>query len=1361
MAITRDLVPRKSEEPQIDHMRLIYTAGQAGGFRESILKPILLLYPHYRVKVYVLDVSPGGELVECIKNTPMPEEVRANIEVKHVVGGDDATQEGFWQLAADCDPGSTPNGVVTELHPRDYRQTVAACRVTASRGVAGGNRKRAARDWPFETLPAEVALEDLRARLTSHQFPRRLSALLLAPRGPREQLLSQLSLMPFAWLSFAQLAEGAQSLDELWPWKESPDLLCCPADSFEEFCEQRWLPQAVCLVLTDDPQSTARSLAVQGREDIARRGKYPAVVLTWSPHAAKSAVPAWVTKPLKRDMHALPEKTYYRPRPQLETQVHEIRKTAQPKVIGFIGAGGVGKTTLLRHFLWEWALTGEVHRSAEKARDLPPLDALFAWDFYSMQSPGAFLRSFADYLSPGRRQAADSAEYLRLIREGLRERHLRRVLLVLDGLDVIQRPREDAAGEGELQSPEVLRLLEEIASAELPLTAIISTRLELAEFKHRRDGGYVPVRVNSLMFEEACRILRDCGVAGDDTRLGELAARFNNHPLTIYHLGRLLGDFHEGNPDAIEALLAIERASPKPDFGDASEFNLRLVHACYEKHLGGDELDVLKRVATVEVPLSVADFALIFSGADDARLAGGLTGATPERLQSRFDALRERQLLDVYERPGEPPRYAIHPALSQYFASAYMADAESHSRPPRRAAGARPAGGAVLGDVRIRAGEVRTRGAALGPRGAQAGRPTNPKVLDLLEKILQQTVRAGRIEEARVFYQRRMGGDEHLEGIGQRARALRVNTLLDDAATSPEVDRDGTQVGGLTMGIRTKIVATLGPERSIHGPDDQPRAAQVTYMDMVPWLVEAGVDVFRLNMSHCSKDGERERRFLDAYRDTRSTWESRGRCVAILGDLQGPKIRIGDFFNDRDSSIELLPGATFVLHTRREVVGSETEGTVFYEAKPFAEMAELVRKGQQIWLGDGEAMLEIREVSRRDGSIICQVRSHGHIKGGRGVTVRGVTFPLESFTTKDRDDLKLLLSFGDDLTFIALSFVNTAEDILKVKYFIREEYLKQGLRPEDITVKMPGLVAKIETQAAVNNIDEILDVADGVMVARGDLGMQLGLREVARIQKSIIHKCNVRGKPVITATQMLDSMERNPIPTRAEVTDIYNAILDGTDAVMLSGETSKGPYPVQAVKAMCEIAEKAEQDFGEPEERFLRLLRESENSLPQILERVRQKIKAYGGRARNTQFYKDEYARVDRLLETQHTTDRVSHAACSLSIGGDVAAIMAPSTSGRTTRMVSRFRPTVPVVGAAHDYCVARKLSLCFGVHPVNILRNYSDNEAIFRAGCERAKAVVIGGRPLISAGDLVVITAGFPLYEPGTTNLVKLHPVA
>src|SRR6185503_793332 len=223
------------------------------------------------------------------------------------------------------------------------------------------------------------------------------------------------------------------------------------------------------------------------------------------------------------------------------------------------------------------------------------------------------------------------------------------------------------------------------------------------------------------------------------------------------------------------------------------------------------------------------------------------------------------------------------------------------------------------------------------------------------------------------------------------------------------------------MSINTKIVATLGPERSIHDQNDQYRREAVTYADLLPWLVAEGVDVFRLNMSHRSVSGDRERSFLDAYRDTRYLWESRARHVAILGDLQGPKIRIGDFLGDQDATIELQPGDKLVLHTKQEIVGNEKQVAVLFEGKPFLAMSEHVKKGDQIWLGDGEALLEVKGVSTRDGSITCEVRSMARIKGRRGVTVKDVSFPLESFTVKDRDDLKVLLSFGAELTYVALS----------------------------------------------------------------------------------------------------------------------------------------------------------------------------------------------------------------------------------------------------------------------------------------------------------------------------------------------------
>jgi pyruvate kinase len=575
------------------------------------------------------------------------------------------------------------------------------------------------------------------------------------------------------------------------------------------------------------------------------------------------------------------------------------------------------------------------------------------------------------------------------------------------------------------------------------------------------------------------------------------------------------------------------------------------------------------------------------------------------------------------------------------------------------------------------------------------------------------------------------------------------------------------------MGIHTKIVATLGPERPIHDPDDQPCQEAVPYTQMIPWFVAAGVDVIRLNMAHRSEKGEREYRFLEAYRDTRHRWESQGRHVAILGDLQGPKIRLGTFNNDPNARVTLVSGKEFVLHTRNEVTGTEGQATVLYEGKPFTELAERVKENDPIWLGDGEALLEVRNVVG-DGRITCCIHNGGEIKSRGGVTVQGVSFDLESFTAKDRDDVSLLLSVGNELTYIAVSFIKTAENLLKVKYFIQEEYRKQGVPEQDIAIKMPGLIAKIETQAAVDNIDEILDVANGVMVARGDLGMQIGLKEVAGLQKRIIHACNVRGKPVITATQMLDSMERHHIPTRAEVTDVYNAILDGTDAVMLSGESAHGPYPVQAIRMMRAIAEEAEKDFfdrTDAEERFHKLLQEAERVLPNIQACIRQKTEMYCADTAQAQWYREEYIKAQRLLAAQKMTDRVSHAACTLSTGIEVAAIMALTTSGQTAHMVARFRPVVPIVGAAHDELTARKLTLCFGVHPVNILRGYQDDEAVFKALCAKAsephrpllptgEASSEQSQSLVQAGDLVVITAGHPLYQPGTTNLVKLQRV-
>jgi pyruvate kinase len=584
------------------------------------------------------------------------------------------------------------------------------------------------------------------------------------------------------------------------------------------------------------------------------------------------------------------------------------------------------------------------------------------------------------------------------------------------------------------------------------------------------------------------------------------------------------------------------------------------------------------------------------------------------------------------------------------------------------------------------------------------------------------------------------------------------------------------------MGIRTKIVATLGAERQICDPSGVESKTVVTYDQMIPWFVEAGVDVFRLNMSHRSPTGDQERKFLDAYRNARPLWESQGRHVAILGDLQGPEIRIGYFHDNPRKTVELKVCDEFVLHTKKRVTGDEGKTSVFYGEDPFEEMIEQVRvqKGDRIWLGDGEVLLEVQKVSPQNGTIRCHVlQSVGEIKGRRGVTVEGKPFHLESFTKKDEEDLRLLLTFGIYLTYIAPSFVKSAEDILKVRCFIEEEFRKQRIvgRVKDIPIRMPGLIAKIETQEAVDKIDEILDVADGIMVARGDLGMQVGLHKVPGIQKHLIHKCNVRGKPVITATQMLETMKDNFVPTRAEVTDVYNAIFDGTDAVMLSGETAEGKYPIQAIRKMREIAEEAERDFfaiTDLETRFLEILREAEEILPNATRRVRR-----GTRTRMSPdpCYRRIYRRILNLLKKQRETDRIAHAACNLSVGVTVAAIIAPTTSGQTTRMVARFHPKAHIIGAAHDDCAARKLTLCFGVHPVDITeeyrrgQRYETNEQVFEIACKKAVEIVQPplpseemqdkeGQPLIQKGDLVVITAGFPLFKPGTTNLVKLHRV-
>ncbi|MBO8168966.1 MAG: pyruvate kinase [Thermoanaerobacteraceae bacterium] len=465
---------------------------------------------------------------------------------------------------------------------------------------------------------------------------------------------------------------------------------------------------------------------------------------------------------------------------------------------------------------------------------------------------------------------------------------------------------------------------------------------------------------------------------------------------------------------------------------------------------------------------------------------------------------------------------------------------------------------------------------------------------------------------------------------------------------------------------RTKIVATIGPASDT--------------ADMLEKLIKYGMNVARLNFSHGTYE-EHEQRIAAIRRIAGRL----NKHIGIMLDTKGPEVRVGE-----------LPGGEITLKKDQEVVLSTVSGADTIPVT-YAGLPHDVDRGNQILLDDGLIALEVLDTT--DTTIKCRVLNGGVLKSNKGVNVPGVFLELPAVTDKDISDIKFGIEHKVD--FIAASFIRRASDILEIRRILEEHHA-------DIDI-----IAKIETQAAVSNIDEILQVADGIMVARGDLGVEILSEEVPLVQKEIIKKCNAAGKPVITATQMLDSMINNPRPTRAEASDVANAIFDGTDAIMLSGETAAGKYPVEAVATMHRIAERMEQSVE-----------------------FREKIK-------------------ERQAEAAPSvTDAISHASCTISRELDAAAIITPTESGSTARMVSKYRPMAPIIAASPHVEVLRKLSLVWGVNPVQVAETEGTDEML------NAAVAAALGNGLIACGDMVVITAGLPVGVPGTTNLLKVHVV-
>lgn len=466
---------------------------------------------------------------------------------------------------------------------------------------------------------------------------------------------------------------------------------------------------------------------------------------------------------------------------------------------------------------------------------------------------------------------------------------------------------------------------------------------------------------------------------------------------------------------------------------------------------------------------------------------------------------------------------------------------------------------------------------------------------------------------------------------------------------------------------KTKIVCTLGPSTDKEGVLEE--------------LVIEGMDVARFNMSHGSYDEQRGR--LEQLKALR---KKHNKFVAALLDTKGPEIRIGCFATGK---ITLEEGQSFTL-TTADIEGDETQVSITYK-----KLYRDVKVGDCILIDDGLIGMEVTEIIGED--IVCVVRNGGEVSDRKGVNVPGVALKMNFLSQKDCDDLLFGIQEGFD--FVAASFTRTADDVLEMRKLLNDN----GGR--DIQI-----IAKIENQQGVDNIDAIIEVADGIMIARGDLGVELPLEDIPVIQRDIIQKVYRSGKKVITATQMLDSMMVHPRPTRAETTDVANAIFQGTSAIMLSGETAAGKYPIEALKTMVRIAVHTEDNIDYNE------------------------------------IFKNE-----QLLEELDITTAISHATCTTAIDLKAKAILVVSKTGRTARMISKYRPACPIGAGSTSEQVCRQLSLSWGVFPMKVREEYSSEILCLRA----VEAAEKNG--LVEEGDMVVFAGGIPLGIPGRTNLIRV----
>ncbi|MBL1229411.1 pyruvate kinase [Enterococcus sp. BWB1-3] len=470
---------------------------------------------------------------------------------------------------------------------------------------------------------------------------------------------------------------------------------------------------------------------------------------------------------------------------------------------------------------------------------------------------------------------------------------------------------------------------------------------------------------------------------------------------------------------------------------------------------------------------------------------------------------------------------------------------------------------------------------------------------------------------------------------------------------------------------KTKIVCTIGPASES--------------VEMLVDLMNAGMNVCRLNFSHgdFEEHGNRIKNIHEAMKIT-------GKRVAILLDTKGPEIRT----NDMENGAITLKIGDITRISSKEVLGTSEKFSITYP-----ELINDVQIGSHILLDDGLIDLEVTDIDRAADEIVTVVKNEGVLKNKKGVNVPGVAVNLPGITEKDAADIRFGIEQGVD--FIAASFVRRATDVMEITKILEEE-----------NATHIQIIPKIENQEGIDNIDEILKVSDGLMVARGDLGVEIPTEDVPVAQKDLIKKCNALGKPVITATQMLDSMQRNPRPTRAEANDVANAIYDGTDAVMLSGETAAGDYPLEAVQTMSRIAVRTEEALVDQDAFALKL-----------------------------------YSKTDM---TEAIGQSVGHTARNLGI----QTIVAATESGHTARMISKYRPRAHIVAITFSEQKARSLSLSWGVY-ATVAERPSSTDEMFNLAAEISQE-----NGFASEGDLIIITAGVPVGEKGTTNLMKIQMI-